>query len=151
MSDSPLARDSSGYLTESRGYNPPTMPTLSAAQVAAIAHEANRVYARGLTPPDFSHLHWDVAPDYQRDKIRAGVETHLSSSKSLSPKQAHEAWLKHMKAEGWTYGRVKNEDTRHHPCIVPYEDLPEDQRLKDEIFCAIVRALAPFTRDPEPA
>jgi hypothetical protein len=40
------------------------------------------------------------------------------------------------------YGEVKDAVAKTHPCMVPYDDLPEFQRKKDALFLAIVRVLA---------
>ncbi|MFD0468599.1 RyR domain-containing protein [Nonomuraea thailandensis] len=53
----------------------------------------------------------------------------------------HEAWCEHKRAEGWTYGPDKDPDAKTHPCLVPYDQLPVEQRVKDAVFHAIVGAL----------
>jgi len=42
---------------------------------------------------------------------------------------------------GWVYGKLKDGDKKTHPCIVPFDELPEYQKKKDMLFCAIVDAL----------
>ena len=42
---------------------------------------------------------------------------------------------------GWVYGIEKDEAAMTHPCLVPYAELPADQRFKDSLFGAVVRAL----------
>ena len=41
-------------------------------------------------------------------------------------------------AEGWSWGPVKDPERKQHPCMVPYDQLPQEQRAKDYIFRAIV-------------
>jgi len=45
-------------------------------------------------------------------------------------------------ADGWVYGVIKDPAAKTHPCMVPFEQLPAEQRAKDLGFKAIVRALA---------
>ena len=45
-------------------------------------------------------------------------------------------------ADGWVYGAEKNAELKTHPCLVPYGDLPVEQRVKDELFTAIVKAVS---------
>jgi hypothetical protein len=40
--------------------------------------------------------------------------------------------------EGWVYGFVKDPVSKTHPCIVPYEELPEEQQMKDHLFVKTV-------------
>lgn len=53
---------------------------------------------------------------------------------SLTEKLAentHEVWAAGRVAEGWTYGEKRDDDTKKHPCIVPYNQLPESEREYD--------------------
>lgn len=43
---------------------------------------------------------------------------------------------------GWVFGEIKDADAKTHPCIVPYDELPEFQKKKDHLFIAIVKALS---------
>ena len=52
----------------------------------------------------------------------------------------HEAWLSDKVREGWKLGPVKDATKKEHPCMVPYKDLPLEQRIKDHLFKAVVRA-----------
>ena len=58
----------------------------------------------------------------------------------VPPSASHDSWLKQKKADGWKWGPEKNPDKKEHPCCLPYEQLPADQRMKDYLFGAIVKA-----------
>jgi hypothetical protein len=45
---------------------------------------------------------------------------------------------------GWRYGKVKNEEARTHPLLVPFDELPPAEQAKDHLFISIVRALSRF-------
>jgi ryanodine receptor 2 len=34
-------------------------------------------------------------------------------------------------AEGWTYGDKRDDVLKQHPCLIPYEDLPELEKAYD--------------------
>ena len=34
-------------------------------------------------------------------------------------------------ANGWVYAPVRDNELKHHPCLVPYEDLPVEEQQKD--------------------
>ena len=46
-------------------------------------------------------------------------------------KNVHEVWAQNRIAQGWTYGEERNDALKHHPCLVPYEDLPEIEKAYD--------------------
>ena len=54
--------------------------------------------------------------------------------KSLSEdlaKHVHEVWAKGRIAQGWTYGPLRNDELKQTPCLVPYEELTEEERDYD--------------------
>lgn len=46
-------------------------------------------------------------------------------------KNVHEVWSKNRMNDGWTYGAERNDSLRQHPCLVPYEELPESEKQYD--------------------
>ena len=46
-------------------------------------------------------------------------------------KNVHEVWAANRIAEGWRYGKVRDDARKEHPCLVPYEELPESEREYD--------------------
>lgn len=48
-------------------------------------------------------------------------------------KNVHENWAKARISEGWTYGKERNDVKKEHPCLVPYEELPESEKEYDRI------------------
>lgn len=106
--------------------------------IAQICHEANRAYCE--TMEDGSQVPWDESPQWQRDSALSGVKFHIANPDS-KPRDSHEAWYEHKLADGWSYGDIKNPETKEHPCMVPFEELPIEQQRKDKLFLAIVRAL----------
>ena len=46
-------------------------------------------------------------------------------------KNVHDVWAQSRISQGWTYGPERNDALKHHPCLVPYEELPEIERAYD--------------------
>lgn len=46
-------------------------------------------------------------------------------------KNVHEVWAAERIKEGWSYGEVRNDELKTHPCLVPYEQLPESEKEYD--------------------
>lgn len=43
----------------------------------------------------------------------------------------HEVWAKARIDEGWTYGEKRDDIHKKHPCLVPYDELPEGEKEYD--------------------
>lgn len=114
---------------------------MNVADVAAICHEANRAYCK--TIGDNSQPTWDQAPQWQRDSAIKGVKFHLENP-DAGPSASHESWLAEKEANGWRYGPVKDPEQKTHPCFLPYDQLPDEQRAKDYLFQSIVDGLRSF-------
>ena len=46
-------------------------------------------------------------------------------------KNVHEVWAETRISQGWTYGEQRNDELKTHPCLVPYEELPESEKEYD--------------------
>ncbi|NDZ11490.1 hypothetical protein C7T35_01410 [Variovorax sp. WS11] len=115
-------------------------------QIAQVAHEVNRAYCQSMG--DNTVPEWSAASDHQRESILAGVDMHLANP-DVEPAASHLAWFEAKLADGWVHGPVKNLEAKEHPCMVPYEDLPPDQRAKDFLFRGVVHALAALPAEPD--
>lgn len=107
-------------------------------EAARLAHEVNRGYCAFLG--DTSQLPWAEAPDWQRDSALMGARA-IARGEIKTPGDSHRSWLAVKEAEGWVWGPVKNPEAKEHPCMVPFEDLPAEQQVKDFLFLATVQAV----------
>lgn len=105
--------------------------------IARVCHDANRALqlATGDSAPSPP---WEEAPAWQRESAIDGVRQALEGA---TPEELHAAWCEYKLQTGWVYGTVKDAEAKTHPCLVPYEKLPEPQRAKDSLFHSIVGAL----------
>ena len=46
-------------------------------------------------------------------------------------KNVHEVWAQNRLDEGWVYGNERSDTLKTHPCIVPYDELPEIEKEYD--------------------
>ena len=46
-------------------------------------------------------------------------------------KNVHEVWSETRIQQGWTFGEQRNDELKTHPCLVPYEELPEEEKKYD--------------------
>lgn len=99
-------------------------------KIARLCHEVNRIYCKAIG--DFSHKSWEETPEELQNSVKAGVVNNLL--KDLTPRQSHEEWVKYRSERGWVYGKEKDLEKKTHPCMVDYDDLPPEQKVKDEFF-----------------
>lgn len=55
----------------------------------------------------------------------------LSALIEQMAKNVHEVWAQSRIEQGWTYGNERSDALKTHPCLVPYEDLPEVEKAYD--------------------
>jgi len=104
--------------------------------MAEFCHEVNRAYCASIG--DTSQLPWSEAPEWQRESAINGVKFHVQND-FPGPSASHENWMKEKVEAGWVYGEVKDPEAKTHPCIVPYDQLPTEQKSKDYLFSTIVK------------
>lgn len=46
---------------------------------------------------------------------------------------AHEHWAQERIQQGWTYGKERNDEKKEHPCLVPYDQLSDDEKKFDRL------------------
>ncbi len=63
----------------------------------------------------------------------AGVEipAELMELAEQMARNVHEVWARSRMAEGWTWGPERDDAARRHPCLVPYDELPESEKEYD--------------------
>lgn len=111
------------------------MSDIDVELIAEVCHEINRIYCESLG--DMSQPTWHNAPEWQRQSAMNGVKFHMNNP-DATPENSHENWMKEKIEDGWVYGPVKNPETKEHPCLKPYNELPQEQRTKDYLFRGIV-------------
>ena len=67
-------------------------------------------------PMDTSEIHLS-------DELKALVE-HMA-------KNVHEVWAENRKSQGWVLGAERSDRLKTHPCLVPYEQLSEEEKEYD--------------------
>lgn len=112
---------------------------MKAVEIAKVCHEANKALCESLG--DLSQVAWEDAPQWQKDSAINGVLFNLSNPDAPAS-SSHDCWLEEKRQTGWSYGKVKDVDKKEHPCFVPYEELPIEQKAKDYLFKNIVSSLS---------
>lgn len=111
---------------------------MSVIAAAKACHEANRIYCASIG--DHNQPRWEEAPAWQQSSAIAGVRAVIADP-LRGPGASHESWLEHKLKDGWVYGPVKDPDAEPptHPCMVPFLELPMEQRMKDVLFLTVAK------------
>lgn len=112
---------------------------MKAIEIAKVCHEANKALCESLG--DLSQVAWKDAPQWQKDSAINGVLFNLANPDAPAS-SSHDCWLEEKRHNGWRYGKVKDADKKEHPCFVPYEELPIEQKVKDYLFKSVVSSLS---------
>lgn len=133
--------------------------------IAAACHSA--WYAYSVLALNEDGEPWEFAPDWQKKSLYDAIDfwddqcikyqeevldlvnpddeklpASMSSwARDALPELSHQNWMEYKKSEGWVYGEVKDPEKKTHPCMVPYCDLPDSQRIKDMVVVEAYIAL----------
>ena len=55
----------------------------------------------------------------------------LNSLVEQIAENVHDVWAQSRMEQGWIYGEERNDELKHHPCLVPYNELPEIEKAYD--------------------
>lgn len=59
------------------------------------------------------------------------LDSSLESLVEALAENVHDTWAKGRIDDGWTYGPVRDDVKKHHPCLVPYGELPDSEKEYD--------------------
>jgi hypothetical protein len=107
-------------------------------EIARVCHGANTEYC--LAVGDAGLPTWDNLDESYKESTRMGVK--FTQSSNAHPEDQHESWMRERIRQGWVYGPVLNREKKIHPNLVPYDQLPIKQQMKDKLFRSIVKCLS---------
>ena len=55
----------------------------------------------------------------------------LNALKEKMAENVHEIWAQTRIQQGWTYGPERDDTHKKHPCLIPYELLPNEEKEYD--------------------
>lgn len=108
--------------------------------IARVCHESYRAHCEAIGEPPVPG--WDDLPQEERDEVMEGV-MYVNEHPLSSPKDMHDNWMAKRVSDEWIYGPKKSRVFKTNPCLLPFDDLPPEQRAKDYVFEAIVKSMTP--------
>ena len=70
------------------------------------------------------------------DTSSVELSDELKELSEAMAKNVHEVWARSRYAQGWTWGPERSDSIKTHPCLIPYEDLPECEKDFDRFTSA---------------
>jgi hypothetical protein len=68
------------------------------------------------------------------DTSQIMLSNELNELVEFLAKNTHENWSKERIHQGWRWGPERNDRKKEHPCLIPYEKLPESEKEHDRII-----------------
>lgn len=62
---------------------------------------------------------------------RPALPPELEALREQMAAHVHEVWADGRRAQGWTWGPRRDDEKKEHPCLVPYDRLPEEEKEYD--------------------
>jgi hypothetical protein len=116
--------------------------------IAHIAHAANNAYRFVLGEP--LNARYDGLLPAQQDAIINAVRA-VVDGQIRTPADNHAAWVTDRQRKGWAYGPAQDNAAMLHPNMLPFDELPDAQKFKDNLFMNIVKAFAQIEDAPTAA
>jgi RyR domain len=60
-----------------------------------------------------------------------GLGAEVRELTELLARNAHDNWARQRVADGWRFGPERNDQKKEHPCLIPYDELPEAEKEYD--------------------
>lgn len=65
------------------------------------------------------------------DTSTINLPTDLLELTEKIAENVHEVWSQNRIKDGWKYGEVRNDARKETPCLIPYNQLPENEKEYD--------------------
>ena len=103
---------------------------------AEFVYEGARIAAKAAGAPVIP-AGWNYREDAFKKQFLPVIGKQCGPERSSSPKNLHDDWAKAYVDMGWVYGEEYDRGKKIHPDLVPYDELGQLERDKDEVFMAL--------------
>lgn len=59
------------------------------------------------------------------------LDNHFKKVLESIAEHVHDVWASQRIKDGWVYGSELSSKLKHHPCLIPYNELPEEEKEVD--------------------
>ena len=115
---------------------------------AKFVYEGARIAAIAAKAPIVPEPYDDREEPF-RSQFEAVIERQTGPNRSADAEALHEDWVRAYEKMGWVYGPVRDTEKKTHPDMVPYNELGQLERDKDEVFVALCEIARKWIYDLE--
>lgn len=113
---------------------------------AKFVYDAARLAAQAGNAP-IVPVPWDEREEPFKAQFLEVIERQCGGNRSKSPEELHGGWMQAYIAMGWAYGEEYDRENKTHPDLVPYADLGQLERDKDEVVIMLCEIARQFIHD----
>jgi len=106
-------------------------------RLARMCYKVNRDYRRAVG--DTSQLPWDQASAAVRESA-TDVVNQIVANPDITPTQLHKQWIARKEQVGYRYGEKKDAVKKTHPCLKPWKQLSQRDKMKGVLYISVVSA-----------
>ena len=103
---------------------------------AKFVFEGARLAAQVANAP-IVPVPWNEREEPFKVQFREVIQRQCGENRSRSPEELHGGWMQAYRTMGWVYGETYNAANKIHPDLVPYSQLGQLEKDKDEVFIAL--------------
>jgi hypothetical protein len=103
---------------------------------AVFVYETARLAAAAAGAPIVPELWTERESDFRAQFLDV-IHRQCGPDRCDSAAQLHADWVEAYHKNGWTWGPIRDREKRTHPDMVPYEELGQLERDKDDVFIAL--------------
>ena len=100
------------------------------SELAPNAKEDNRAAARRM-PDVLALVGLGLATAEEAKSMAKPAHAYIEAQIDRLGEAEHNGWMAQRAKNGWTYGTPRDNAKKLHPLIIPYSQLPRDQKEKD--------------------
>lgn len=103
---------------------------------AEFVYDAARLAAIASGAPIIPVV-WTEREQVFKNQFLEVIERQCGDLRSGSPEELHGSWMQSYISMGWVYGEEYNREKKTHPDLIPYAELSQVERDKDDVFIAL--------------
>ena len=115
---------------------------------AEFIYNAARLAAMAAGAPVIP-VEWAEREQGFKDQFLKVIDRQCGEQRSHSPEELHGSWMQAYFAMGWVYGETYSREKKIHPDLVPYANLGQLEKDKDEVFIALCEIARQWIREQE--